>query len=379
MAWHSARELLTAGGDALFRWTKLDESLLGRSANVVLSTYFCFGMNYYSHEIAHRFYNKNKRHFWVDIYDWSHGVPKYVEHSWRDIWNVDEFEYYRTHPPDPYIINQYLLGAEAGLYQNRYNSWFIARIATLNGSTNLTDGIAFCTNASREFLYIYEYANDKMGIIKKGDFEFLDCNDTNGYIYWMDELGIEISKDTWLAASGLSVLLSGQFWNSLYSVYSYLARGDACGNLEFDLGEGISIAPPNFYLFPTVRGLYLESETSLRGFWGPMDLTFFSFGSGLDLLGINKAGSVNRVRVGSRYHPARMLHFFRISPFVYLDFEGDTMKQIGHSVGLALETKPGKRFFLAASLEHNRRDMLEQTIKSKDEGLYFIAALGFRM
>ncbi len=379
MAWHSALELLTEGGDALFKGSGLDNSFLGRSVHAALTLYFCEGMNYYSHEIAHQYLNRGRRHFWIDLSDWSQLVPRYVEHEFNDIWDMDEFEYYQTHPHDSYILDWFTNHNEAGLYRNRLNSRFTARLTALAGSTTLTDGMAFYLNTTEEFEYIRILGGDPITEVVTKNGTFLDINDVNGYIHLMNELGIEISKDTWLAAAGLSAALSGQLWNSLYGAYQYIVHGErATRNIEFGSTNGIRIAPPNFYLFPTVRGLYLETETYLRGLFNPGDLAFVSFGSGLDRFGLEKTGPVNRMRIGAMYRPANRFHWFGISPFLYLDLTGN-MKQIGHSVGVVVETRSYRRFFLTATLEHNRGDMIEQTIKFKDDGFYFIAGLGFRL
>lgn len=379
MAWHSARELLTAGGDALFIETGLDDWFLGRSIHTVLTLYLCEGMNYYSHEMAHQYLNGGRRHFWIDLSDWYRLWPRYVEHSFTDDWDMDEYEYYQTHPYDSYIFHWFTRSGTAGLYRNRLNSRFAARLAALAGSTTLTDGMSFYSNATYEFEYIYRYGDDPIERVPTEYGVILDGNDVNGYINNMNDLGIEISLGTWQTAAGLSAALSGQLWNSLYGAYRYIVHADrATKNIEFGSNKGIRIAPPNFYLFPTVRGLYMETETCIRGLFDPDDLAFVSFGSGLDQFGIEKTGPVDRMRLGAMYHPAGTFYFLGISPFLYLDFTGG-MKQTGHSVGAVVETTSYRRFFLTATLEHNHADMIEQTIKFKDDGFYFIAGLGFRL
>jgi len=379
MAWHSTQELLTAGGDALFKRTGLDNSLIGRSIHTMLTLYFCDAMTYYSHEMAHQYLNGGDRHFWIDLSDWSRWYPQYVEHSFTDNWDMELFEYYQTHPYDSFILNRFAKNLGAGLYRNKLNSRFEARLAALAASTTLTDGMSFYSNATYEFEYIYRYGDDPIGMILSEYGLILDLNDVNGYIDIMDDLGIEISLNRWQTAAGMSIALSGQLWNSLYGAYRYIVHGDrATGTIEFGPDEGIRVAPPNFYLFPTVVGLYLETETYIRGLIDPGDLTFISFGTGLDRFGIEKTGPVDRMRLGGTYHPAVTLYFLGISPFLYLDFTGG-MKQIGHSVGAVVETTTYRRFFLTATLEHNHADMIEQTIKFKDDGFYLIAGLGFRL
>ena len=239
--------------------------------------------------------------------------------------------------------------------------------------------MAFCLNSLHEFEYILIGGNDPMMETITADGVFLDINDVTGYIDIMNDLGVEISKDTWLVVSGLSAALSGQLWNSLHGAYRYIVHGErVTRNIEFGSDDGLRIAPPNFYLFPTVRGLYLETETYMRGLFDPGDLAFVSFGTGLDRFGLEKTGPVDQMRIGAMYHPAGRFHWFGISPFLYLDFMG-SMKQIGHSVGVVVETRSYRRFFLTATLEHNHGDMIEQTIKFKDDGFYFIAGLGFRL
>ncbi len=379
MAWHSAVELLTAGGDALTAGTGLDNSIFGRSIHTALTLYFCEGMNYYSHEIAHRYLNRNRRHFWIDPSDWSKLVPRYVEHELFDAWDPEEFEYYQTHPHDSYILNWFIRRNEAGFFRNRLNSRSTARMTALTGSTTLSDGMAFYSNAIYAFEYIHRHGDDPITYVVTKNGSFLDINDVNGYVYLMNDLGIEISQDTWLMVSGLSAAFSGQLWNSLYGAYRYIVHEErVTRTIEFGSAAGLRIAPPNFYLFPTVRGLYLETETYLQGLFDPDDLAFVSFGTGLDRFGLEKTGPVDQMRIGAMYHPAGRFHWFGISPFLYLDFMG-SMKQIGHSVGAAVETVSYRRFYLTATLEHNRGDMIEQTIKFKDDGFYFIAGLGFRL
>jgi hypothetical protein len=117
---------------------------------------------------------------------------------------------------------------------------------------------------------------------------------------------------------------------------------------------------------------------SLRGIGGGEEVTFVTLGAGLDSFGIEKTGDVDIIRLGVLYNALRTPLHLKISPFAYLDFRGN-MRQEGHSVGVAVETSPLWRFFITARLEHNRSDMIEQVVKSKDDGVYAIAGIGFTM
>lgn len=379
MVWHSSVELFNSGGNALIRFTGLDKSKPGRALHAGLSLYFSVGMSYYSHEIAHSYSNQVRRHFWIDLSDWSNFVPAYINHDALDIWNEEDLEYSSHHPFDRRINTLITHSTAAGLYQDRLNSRFTARLSALNGSTGLTDGMAYCFSSIHEFEYIILAGNEPIGLYLNEHGYFADYNDVTGYIKNMGDFDIEISKDTWLIISGLSTMLSGQMWNSIHSAYRYVFHADPyTPNIRFDIGSGTTVSPPNFYLFPTLYGLYLDSETHIRGLFREKDDIFISLGTGLDRLGLEKTGPVDRLRFGAKYHPPGSFHFLDIAPFFYIDFTGG-MKQTGHSVGVSVETGPYRRFFLTATLEHNRGDIIEQTIKFKDDGFYFIAGLGFRL
>jgi len=58
------------------------------------------------------------------------------------------------------------------------------------------------------------------------------------------------------------------------------------------------ITPPNFYLFPSIKGLYLEIETfpDFR-----LNSRFVSFGTGLETF-IVKTSNADRLRNKGKYH-----------------------------------------------------------------------------
>ena len=381
MAWHSATELFHAGGDALFGGLGWQKSIVGRTVHLAYTAYTCLATNHYSHEMAHETLNKTARHFRIDLSDWSQWFPSFIPNPIPDEWDMEEFEYYRLHPFDTHIYEWFLKSVESGFYQQTLNGRFIARLSNLSGSTAFTDGVTFYINQWYQFEYIRKYGDDPIRVIETEyeHYGILGHNDVTAYIRYMSILGTEISKETWLAAAGLSALLSNQMWNSVLSAYGYIVHGEqAVRNIEFGSEDGIRVATPNFYLYPTLYGLYLESETSIRGIGGGAGTAFVTLGAGLDSFGIERTGNVGTVRLGALYSALQMPLPVDVSPYIYLDFDRD-MKHRGHSVGVAVETSPLWRFFFTARFEHNRSDMIEQIIKSRDDGFYAIAGLGFRI
>lgn len=379
MVWNSFYDLSTSGGDWLACRYNIINNIPGRVLHLLFIDYMALASKYYSHEIAHCFTNKHSHRFWMDFSDWSFGVPKFVEYDFEDWWDIDGWNYYQTHPDDRTILRWLLLGNEAGLYQNRFNTWVRTRDSATDGLTTLSDGVLVLSNQIVEAKYIIKYGDDPYLDPEYGFLVRENLNDVTAYFYYMDELGAQISKDTWLACSVTSVLASGQTWNSARAIYGYIIHGDErTENIEFALGERLRMAPPNFYLFPSVRGLYVESETFLRNLLRDGDGFFLSLGSGLDALGLKNTGPVDRLRFGGLYHSVHLPFSTGLQPFLYLDFTNG-FKQTGYSIGAVVETPTYNRFYLTTSIDFSRNDMIRQVIMNREEGFRFLAALGYRM
>jgi len=84
--------------------------------------------------------------------------------------------------------------------------------------------------------------------------------------------------------------------------------------------QHLSITPPNFYLFPSIKGLCLEIETFPDS---GQNGCFVSFGTGLETCGV-KTSNVDRLRIGGKYHslniPLELLKL-SVSLFAYLNFK----------------------------------------------------------
>jgi hypothetical protein len=383
-AWNGASQLFAASTRFVAGAADLDESLKGRFAYLALSAYLDYAAKYYAHEIAHRFHQKtDSRNFKLDLSDWSHFVPKLELGMPWDCWDPQELEeYVRSNDPklDARIRRWLILMDESGLYQEKFNARSAAQYSARSGSTTVSSAVSFIVNHIGDFSYNLFYGNDPITITRIDGYTLMHINDINGYISTMREMGIPISRNDWLIVSFLTFAGSGQTWNSTRASYRYIVSGERIvDNWAWSISDRFALSPPNFYLFPTYRGLYLESETCVNITSSDNRRLHVALGTGLDSFGLNQAGMVDRIRIGGIYD-AMDLRFgfvaFSLSPYCYTNLDR-RLKHRGQSVGADLFFPVGSRFSLRGTIEYNRNDMIEGIIKNKDEGMYFLAALGF--
>jgi len=385
LAWWSVTNLLMRGEAYVDDRFDLNNSIPGRSINVMLHCYIARSISYYSHEIAHDYlFNLNgSRHFRVDWKDWSHLVPAYIQSNWQTTFSTREMlDYLRKISRNEHeMYFPFIIDFEAGLYQQRFNAINVAHHFEINKIINEKNAVSYLINQFEDFFYILFLGDKEICKVKDQNVYVLYyVNDINGYINLMNnDINIFISIDDWLAASGFADFLSAHTLNSIHALANYLLYGDEdVEPIRFRLGEKTKISFPNYYLFPSVRGLFLQTETFVD--FGAKGC-FLSFGSGLDAFGAHRTGPVDRLRIGGQYQsfnlPLRWLRL-NLSPYLYLDFT-NRFEHRGESIGIEANLSKLGRFSLYGKIEYNRDDMIEQVIKYKDNGLYFISGLVISM
>ncbi|MBD3423822.1 MAG: hypothetical protein GF417_05235 [Candidatus Latescibacteria bacterium] len=380
-AWHSSTELLFMGGEWLDKRACLSYSKTGRFSYLLLSTYMNWATSYYSHEIAHQFLGVERPVFRVDMKDWyPYLVPEFVFSPIEDFWSIEEFNKYQDGDNEDYITKAIYI-YESGLYQQKMNSRFAARNSHLVKGTSVNNALQFIINDLSDFAYLLYGRDRPITVSKEMGYTAHNYNDVNGYVSMMKFEGRIISSDDWLISSGLAFFASGQTWNSFRALYHYFMSGEKqVENLSFKPGERYEISLPNFYLFPTVRGLYLETECFVHSGMGGGTYRL-GLGTGLDSFGLNQTGPVDWLRVGGAYYSHRIgipRFPLTVSPFCYFNFDR-SMKHRGQSLGFELQTPSWRSFSLYARLEHNSNDIEEQLIKNKEEGIYILTALEINM
>jgi len=377
-AWYSSTELLFMGGEWINESFSLVDSKQGRFSYILLSTYLNWVTSYYSHEIAHQFLGVERPIFRVDMNDWyPYLVPEFVFSPIEEFWSIEELNKYLVGDNEDYFTKAIFI-YESGLYQQKMNSRFAARSSYLVKGTSVNNAFQFIINDLSDFAYLLYGRNKPIKVSKEMGYTAHSYNDVNGYVSMMKYEGRIISSDDWLISSGLAFFASGQTWNSVRALYHYFVSGEKqMENLSFKLGGRYQISLPNFYLFPTVRGLYLETECFVHSDEKGSGTFRFGLGTGLDSFGLNQTGPVDRLRVGGAYYSYRIgipRFPLTVSPFCYFNFDR-SMKHRGQSLGFELQTPSWRSFSLYARFEHNRNDIEEQLIKNKDEGMYILTAL----
>lgn len=384
VAWNSVSQVLNASTEMIAHAANWDESVPGRFAYLAMTYYSSYAMEYYSHEMAHCYHQRGgTRHFWVDLSDWSNYVPLFIKPDWMDCYGPGELEEF-MYGSDPDFKAEmrrwYVLMGESGLYQNKLNARFLAQASAGPGGTEIANAVSFVMNHAEDVVYNLSSGDEPIEIRYDGNHRIQSDNDITRYISIMSELGATISRDDWLISSALAFAASGQTWNAARAAYRYIAHGErSADNMSWSISDRVAISPPNFYLFPTYRGLYLESETCLGVISSRTKRIHVALGTGLDSFGLQQTGAVDWLRFGGRYDAFPLdLRFIRlsISPYGYADFTSD-LKHRGESLGAEIVWNLEPRISLRANVEYNQNDILEGIIKNKDEGMYFLAAVGF--
>jgi len=327
MAWHSSTKLLMMGEDWLYEKSGFSGSKKGRFSQLLLSAYFNYATSYYSHEIAHQFLNRSHHTFWVDMTDWfPHWVPEFIfSEGYSGFWNDEELErFIDSQRSDLDITSRLILTYEAGLYQENFNARFAATTSSLKNRTEVNKAMSFMLNRFSDFPYLLFARNETIKEVESVGYIWYDDNDITGYVALMEDLGVQISSDDWMVSSGLAFFASGQTWNAARALYQYFISGDgSVENISFNVSDRLSISPPNFYLFATVRGLYLETECFIHSA-GSGKAVRIDIGTGLDSFGLNQTGPVDWLRFGGEYYSFQIgipYSSLRFSPFCYLNFD----------------------------------------------------------
>ncbi len=380
MTWFSATQLFNKGVDFLADKTNLKNSVYGRVGHLFLILYFSHAASYYSHEVAHQINNRRKnQHFWLDLSDWSRLVPNFVFNDWKDKYGADNYSELRRVLANPETRKLHILISVAGFYQNLLNSRHINHLSEIDGSTSIEGSIFYIYNHIMPLVYNVKWGSDPVIISRLAEgLVRIQRNDVTGYIYYMKNSGIDISRYYWSHYSGLAFFLSGQTINAVRSLYHYLLKGDEkTRNVRIPIGNRASLTLPNFYLYPSILGLYLETEFCLSDMLKTGNRLFITFGTGLDSFGARRTGPVDNLRVGGEYHCINVkisMLSMNLSPWGYLHFTQGN-EHLGHSVGVNILTELKGPFRLFTRLEHSREDMIEQVIKNKEEGLNMLWAM----
>lgn len=349
---NSINQLFGKGNDLLGVKLGLDKYLLGRIGQTLFSTYTNMGTGYFSHEIAHHYKSLWNGHN-VLSFTWDDtaffGIPALEKNIYT--WDLP--------------IDDNIFQAVAGLNQNTFNSETQFR----NDQEEITfdEGISFLINKLNKTRYI------TMGPITAPSDYF--CGDLDYYFKFLNEKNIEITKGNFLNQSWLADGLSAYTLDSLKAILVYLVKGErSVKPTKVSLG-GTELGLPLFshYLTPEGGFYNIISFVNPNG-KNPIEV---NLGTDIDFMG---GGKVDHLRFGGQYNNLKLgkgKHALLLSPFAYINtnksFDGK-----GFSAGTKLELPITKKTKLGVKAEYNKDDMIENIVKGKDKGLYFMSTLNWR-
>jgi hypothetical protein len=371
-----ANPLLTyeANANALYSLTQMvgllggrresdaDRSVLARTALALGTVYLTAALNYYSHEIAHEYEDREygfRTGFHVDINDWGLGWPRYAPRPVGGIWapwfrDADRFKLF----VDGFNQNEY---SSRTTWEGSCRASAIAiQDASLGFLSKLSD-VYLTSQAGLEDdwpTWVDDPYVDMLGMAQlEGRWADVDV-----YVLSLRNRGITLGKRDYLVQALVADLLSWHTWESILCMADYVRTGQRYRKTgTWPLAGGHEITPPLISCYLTPLGTYYDMASFLDPAGAhPMKITL---GTDVDFIG---DGDVDRWRFGLQYFNLGWERL-RFHPFVYLNSR-KSLRYEGISVGLEtyVEVSPG--YDLRIKLEHNDGDIVENTVKGKDKG-----------
>ena len=302
--WFSASASLGRINDILGRDLGLDKVLAGRLFLSVGSLYTSWVLTYASHELAHAYTDMNHGgsigDYSLNLNDWSRLAPGITFDS-----NDGENQY------------EYVLDAIHGLHQQEFNAAYQFRQSALRGEFTADEGLAYLFNtiadvAYEGLTYVYGYPT----------------GDVRRYLEDIEQqYKLSYSPKELAAWSVLSVLGSWHAWESVYAFAHTAASGERERYQMFSLElGGAALLPPNFALYPTPVGLFLNTEIPLRAWPNEGALLMLELGKGL-----GDGASVTRVGLAAEHLKAIAANEWyipRFDVFAALNFNTVDVEQL---------------------------------------------------
>ena len=329
---------------------KISDGILYRALKIGLMGYVSEFSEYYAHELGHdrigKLYGDIK--YSLDLTNWRRGYPEWVH----------------TMQQNNITTKMIVAATVAGPNQDELNaSWVIDRT---NEHMSIGQGLNYLPNKFKNLLYniaFRDYIPDSFG----------PQGDIRTYVDWMRQIGYErYFFKSHLQQAFITTMLSSRTWDALRSVYYYSLYG--IPNIEvirIEAGDWV-IIPPQLGLFLTTKGTFYSINTRMTY----RDVTFnLNYGTDVDSIW---GGEVHTSRIGGKIESLPFYHF-AFSPYAYLDFSNDGSNNYGYTIGV--ESQLGlfdERLQLGLKCEFNKDDIIENIVKTKENGFYFYAYMGYR-
>ena len=363
--WYSMGQALGRLSDHLEIVDGLGQNAGGRVLLTVLAFYVGRGTQYYSHEVAHEF--EVREHglssgLSVDWGDWGPGWPRYVQPVF-----YDNDVYY-----DALADDEVLRVPLDGLNQDEFNGAQSWRRAVLQNRTDMHNAAAFLLLKLNDFRYVLSVGLDDNrpawtgGSVREVNQYawYAGCwNDPDLYTLHLYNRGIDLTKTDYLVQVAIADFLSWHTWENLAMVCRYVGSGRRVAEPKtWQLSDKVALTPPLVSVYLTPRGTFYDIGTFVNP-TSPHPL-FLSFGTDVDSIG---DGEVDRLRLGAQYYDLGRGRW-RWAPFAYVDMS-EAQGYEGVSLGTEGNIRLSSAVELSFKLEYNENDVIENTVKGKDDGL----------
>jgi hypothetical protein len=334
-----------------------DAHWYGRVPQFLGLAYLNLAIGHYTHELGH---DTHSRGWHIDVGDWSrfpwpswvHGncIPAYCGDPYGDVSERDVW----------------MQGLTAGLNVEEYDAYFIYRRSLR--SMSFDESMAFA------FRKLSTISYDTYGSLG-GASTPLSEGDVSQYKLLLGQKGIRLSSRAFIQQAALSDLLTPRLWEGVIGAVQYLGHGvRERPNLSFRVGPWRVLLPMvNLYLTPN-GGFYDAVVVATRG------SRVLEMHLGLDADGIGD-GRVNRLRVGAEHDFAVSLRGreAELGPFAYASLQrAPFAAEGGTHVGVRAAVAVTQKLGVTARVEYSSGDILENTIKWRDEGFGATVGLSWR-
>lgn len=367
---YSVNQLIGKGSDLLGKEGGLDKSTGARAGLALLSFYFGHASHYYSHEIAHEYEFRKigqKTTLRIDFSKWFGWMfPTYVQ------------------KPAKYS----LLTKEAvfrsvvhGLNQEEFNCYNIWKKSFIKRKMNFDEATYFLRLKLADLLYIWSVGfEDKKprtkNLTTKELFGYFrntkTWNDVDMYTGFLSNNNIKLSKPEYFIQALIADFASSYSYESLSVIGQYLCEKKRHQKpFSFKLSKDFRISPPLINHYLTSRGGLYNLNTILSY---KNHLFQCSLAHDIDCMG----GKLRSIRTGVKYHSHQIANIVEVKPFLYITFDRKNIQYTGISTGFETSIKVIKNIFLKAKLEYNENDLIENRVKSEDDGMNFVAGLNVK-
>ncbi|MBU4502910.1 MAG: hypothetical protein KKA79_10020 [Nanoarchaeota archaeon] len=335
-AWYSTNQIFGKFNDLLGEELELDDHPLGRIGLLALAFYRSKWIGLSSHEFAHIRVGQK-----FGEYPWDFEMNSFfnIGNNWSK-----RFEYY---PTDEELMQERI----AGLNQDEHNAYTL----TKNNLDNLTfdNAMVFLRSKFWDLKYNINSGEEK------------NVDDVEEYIRLLNKKEINLSKKEFLVHSLLADLASSP--DSIRTLWNYIINGDrTTERMKLDvLGVEFTMPLVNHYLTPD--GSYFNITFTCLNGENPIEI---NIGTDVDFLG---GGEVDHLRLGGQYNNLKLIdkeQFPTLSPFIYINTD-KSFDYKGFSIGTEADLAIFDTLSLTGKFDYSKNDIMENTVKGKEEGFNF--------